>query len=194
MTEFFKKSVDNLAKPTDNSVKPAEFRILIFFLLLARLNFVSSNLSGFHQIFKKTTDVRIVTLRPAAGDSSDPPVEDPLSGRILNLILRHRSLALPSGASRRAGGGRGHGAGRRRHPRQLRLPPRRPLQCMCALYSTLTRGVPLTPLLLCYYCCYSPLMDESCFLRCAETNKGHLHVGGEHGEPGRHRRPPPGIR
>jgi hypothetical protein len=34
MTDFFEKS-------TNNSVKPAEFQVSIFFLFLTRLNFVS---------------------------------------------------------------------------------------------------------------------------------------------------------
>jgi hypothetical protein len=41
MTEFFEKTIDN-------SVKPAEFWIFKIFLFLSRLNFVSTEFSGFY--------------------------------------------------------------------------------------------------------------------------------------------------
>jgi hypothetical protein len=42
MTDFFEKSANNLVKPVDNSVKPAEFRVFKFFLFLSQLNFISA--------------------------------------------------------------------------------------------------------------------------------------------------------
>jgi hypothetical protein len=45
---FFEKPADNSVKLMDNLVKPAEFQIFNFFLLLSRLNFISDDFFYFY--------------------------------------------------------------------------------------------------------------------------------------------------